>query len=245
MSAMSVKILCSWILGVLIDVSAGGLIWREGRPECSRGPTQTRQEGFKFINPLLECALSEPVREEPVVRLRRALEDSVEHEKQHERASAISVYFRDLNNGPWTGVDYDRPFHPASLYKVPVMMAYLEAQESNPALFETRIRFTRDERIERSYLADQSHRPPLENGVEYTVEELLDRMITDSDNDAAALLTKFIAPEQLASIYERLGIPDPAQGGPHEAESVRTYATFLRLLYNASYLSKRSSEYAL
>ncbi len=33
------------------------------------------------------------------------------------RASHISVYFRDLNNGPWFGINEKEEFSPASLLK--------------------------------------------------------------------------------------------------------------------------------
>jgi len=45
-----------------------------------------------------------------------------------------SVYFRDLNNGMWFGINEGVFYRPASMLKVPVMIAYFKLAESTPAI---------------------------------------------------------------------------------------------------------------
>ncbi len=72
------------------------------------------------------------------------------------------------------------PFVPASLLKVPVMMAYYKQAESDPTLLSKKITFTKsvDQSVE--YFASATIKP----GTTYSVEELIHAMIVNSDNDA-------------------------------------------------------------
>ena len=46
----------------------------------------------------------------------------------------ISVFYRDFNNGPTVSVNPKLEFMPASLVKVPVMMAYFKHSEDHPEI---------------------------------------------------------------------------------------------------------------
>lgn len=95
---------------------------------------------------------------------------------------------------------------------------------------------------------------PLQVGRSYTVDELLHQMIVYSDNVATHRLANFVDFTILSKTYSDLGIVNPyyRSGGPlgvvASAEyriSVHSYASFFRILFNASYLSKTMSEKAL
>jgi len=81
----------------------------------------------------------------------------------------------------------------------------------------------------------------------YTIEDLINRMIIYSDNDAYNDLTKNIDGNEILQTYKDLDI-DISQifTNPNgNILTVRDYASFFRILYNASYLNKDMSEKAL
>ncbi len=51
---------------------------------------------------------------------------------QNGDAAAVSIYFRDLNNGNWFGIGEREKFSQKSLLKIPVMIAYFKWSETNP-----------------------------------------------------------------------------------------------------------------
>ena len=81
-----------------------------------------------------------------------------------------SIYFRELIDGPWIGV-YERiGYIPASLLKLPTLIAVLKRAERDPAFLAQRVTF-RGRRDENAMIA---FRPAetLEPGRAYSVEEL-------------------------------------------------------------------------
>lgn len=156
----------------------------------------------------------------------------------------IAVYFRDLNNGPWFGIKEKEPFFPGSLLKIPIMMGYLEEAERDPSIMKQQIKYER-----RLFPSDQYVKPAeeMQEGRSYTIEELIYRMIVNSDNSAAYLLRKFDSEDVYYKVYKDLQIPvayENANEPPYNI-SVRKYASFFRILFNASYLDKEMSNKAL
>lgn len=49
-------------------------------------------------------------------------------------ADSVSMYFRDLNTGRWTGVNEDVQYKPSSMLKVLVMMVYMAKSEKDPSI---------------------------------------------------------------------------------------------------------------
>ena len=54
----------------------------------------------------------------------------------------LSVYFRNLNNGPWFGIRENEGFAPASLMKISILISYLKMSETDPNLLGTIIPVT-------------------------------------------------------------------------------------------------------
>jgi len=131
--------------------------------------------------------------------------------------------------------------------KVPVMIAILKQAELNPGVLTAKIKFTGATALsDRSpYFAPSKK---LEAGKLYTVEELLDRMIVYSENDALFLLGERVGKPLISRTFRELRLPDPFTESSGEQEyymTVEQYVMSLRILYNASYLSKEMSEKAL
>ncbi len=186
-----------------------------------------------------------PIRESLTINERQKLTAQLlallEQEKRTGMVSEASIYFRDLNNGPWLGINEDLKFSPASLLKVPLAMAYFHTAENAPDLLSREIEFTGPRGIT---VAHYPPREPLELERIYTVRSLLSRMLEDSDNDATAILGQYLPIEQTNEVYKDLGVQTVSNYDTYVID-VRTYASFLRILFNASYLSQGDSEEVL
>lgn len=217
----------------------------EGRLLMSKGNTwrEVRQGGYKYINPLLECEPEGVSRGYELKDLERQLSSYIGERSESGEVSHVSVYFRDLNNGPWFGIGERENFSPASLLKVPLMIAYLKYAERDPGVLSKEIEYTQP-----NMLNVQQNIPPderMRQGNKYTVDELLRRMIVYSDNDAQGLLFENMDAEWLRVVYRDLGIEFPTPDRPEDFMNISSYASFFRILFNASYLSKDMSEKAM
>lgn len=88
--------------------------------------SRLRAPGFRLVSPLLDVELPEgyDVRRQPhpfKPRIVRLVDEAI----AQRRAARVSVYYRDLIDGPWFGIHEDAPYNPASLMKLPVMIAWL------------------------------------------------------------------------------------------------------------------------
>jgi len=155
-------------------------------------------------------------------------------------ATAVSVYFRNLQNGPLFVLDTDGKFSPASLLKVPLMMAVLKEAERDPSLLSRKLRNDLPSMV-RSDFASHS----LKRGELYSVDELLQAMIASSDNDAVVMLRTVVGDEPLNAVFRDFGLVIPEVRAFDDNMTVKEYATFFRVLYNASFLSKAMSQKAL
>ncbi len=166
----------------------------------------------------------------------------IEHKVNSGEASMISVFFRDLNSGHRFGIREQEAISPESLLKLPLMIAYFKWAESDPQVLRRRISYAGSD--------DVAERPninpirPLEKGKSYAIDTLILRMIAYDDHDAHALLMANLPPGYLDGIYKDIYTNyDPAK--KDDVVTLGSYASFFRVLYNASYLSKKMSEKAL
>lgn len=201
------------------------------------------QGGFPFINPLLECEVEgETVEFKELVSFKKDIEGLVGSLKSKKWIDFSAIYFRDLNNGPWIGISEKKKFSPASLLKVPLMIAYFKEAETNPTILKKTIMF---EKPDKSSFQNIKPSSVMQAGKKYSVEELIRRSIIYSDNDAYLLLLRNLDQKRLISIYTDLGVPLPIDGTNEDMMTVKEYATFFRVLFNASYLSREMSTKAL
>ena len=213
--------------------------------EDSNTLKQSRLEGYEYINPIIDFESVQSAKVGEIVKLQNELDEYIEKkttEYAQSNVTQISVYYKDLNSGAWIGKNEEDKFAPASLLKLPVMIAVYKISESNPDFLATKIQF-KEEDIEVTQNIDPKQH--LEDGKEYTMEELVNRVIRYSDNDSLIAILNAISYEQLVEIYSELGLPNPYEGDIIDTMSVREYASFFRILYNASYLNKEMSEKAL
>ncbi len=206
--------------------------------------TEKHKEISSFVHPLLECNVPRDSSENlKLSSLRRRVEDRIRDIVRSGRAGNISVSFRDLDGGAWFSVNPDEHFVPASLLKVPVMMAILREAERDPDLLWRRVRNLSNEDLTRV----QSIKPAesLEPGGVYSLGELMRRMIVDSDNNAARLVLEHVPVGALERLYADLDISFSGSLDKESFISVDNYASFFRILYNGTLLSPRSADAAL
>lgn len=236
---MIVPVLC------LVAGGAGGWTARHLTRAHGRGRalSETREGGYRFVNPLLECDRGSELLEDELTPFRAKVQEYLRVGLRFPGVESVSVYFRELNDGIWFSAGDHERFAPASLRKIPMMMALLKQAERDPALLERRIPF----RLASDHTAQQTFKPSvtMTPGAEYTVLELIRRMIVYSDNNAFMLLSTQVHPAALDEVYRKLDASRTSASRADGALSVQTYASFLRVLYNASYLGKDVSEWAL
>lgn len=203
------------------------------------------QQNYQFINPLLECDSGNAIStNKNLSGLKKDLTTILNQEIDKKNITFGAIYYRDLNNGPWLGINETELFSPASLIKVPLMIAYYKLSESDPTLLEKTITNTD------TYNPNEQNFPPeqhLEPNQSYTINELIRRMIVFSDNMAYQNLLKNIDDKLVYKVYNDLGvdISQAAQDPSGNIVSVKNYASFYRVLFNSSYLNKDNSEKAL
>ncbi len=195
---------------------------------------------FQFINPLLACGDFDNVSNRQIENMRQEVQTLIEREKAEGAIAFMSVYFRELNNGPWFGINEQEKFTPGSLLKVPFLVAILKKGDSDPGFLEKKIQYDGGKDSTPVFFPPEKQ---LQIGAVYSINNLVEAMITYSDNNAALLLAQLIDRKKIEETYDDFGI-DP----PHDATyvmTVRTYASFFRVLFNATYLTKELSEKAL
>lgn len=160
---------------------------------------------------------------------------------KREGVSRASVYFRDLTAALWVGINENDTYYPASLLKVPVMIAYEKEAEDRPWILDQTVAYDSATIPTDPYEAPSA----LATGRAYSIEQLINRMIIDSDNGATFTLLNHINAEYLGSVYTALGVENPDADSASYKISARTYGLFFRILYNATYLSLDASEAAL
>jgi beta-lactamase class A len=160
------------------------------------------------------------------------------------KATRISVWVRDLETRQWAASNEFETFIPASLMKVPLMIAYYKFAEIDPSILETPLEYTVAKDMDDS-VQDFPPETNLEVGKTYSVERLIEEMITASDNNATEILSDKMSPEFYKEVLMELGIVVPTGEQHKDFVTAKSYANIFRILYNASYLHRDYSEKAL
>lgn len=212
----------------------------------SYGPKSNRRvhmKGFRYTSPLLDIELPEGYRvdREPIP-FKHKFKDYVQQQIASGRVRNMSIYYRDLGDGPWFGINEKVEFSAASLMKVAVMIAWLKRAEKEPNLLERQLVYDGKQNMNES--SNIKPRESISPGRKYRIDELLRYMMMFSDNNAMALLYYGLSQKELGDVLDGMDINNrPVEDG--NFISVHSYSGFYRILYNASYLSREMSERAL
>jgi beta-lactamase class A len=206
-------------------------------------PRRIAATGYRFTSPLLDVELPEgiTINREPL-HFKYKIEAYIREQIEKGQVRIVAVYFRDLLDGPWFGINENIEFNPASLMKVPVMIAWLKRAEKDPSILKRKMTFAvRDNSVPKPFTKPARE---IEFGKSYTVDELLHYMLNYSDNNATAHLFKALTHQELGDVLDNMDVHNnPTQDG--NLVTVDGYSGFFRILYNAAYLNREMSEKAL
>ncbi|GAA4461977.1 hypothetical protein GCM10023093_07670 [Nemorincola caseinilytica] len=206
-------------------------------PDCA--PGVTRLTGFNHIGPIANAA--KDCEAGSLMPLKMNIASYIEREQQAGNAIQASVYLRRLADESWMNVNPNDVFHPASLLKVPQLIAYLKKAESEPGLLEKKFLFEKPHQdMPNQYYSARTLQP----GHSYTIKELFHFMIVYSDNNANMELVTRMDMNVFEGTFKAMKLTIPNMHDYSYQVSTRDYSKFLELLFNASYLSIDASEYA-
>lgn len=234
-----------WFLSVLITFLIGFWIAPNNKPNYPEKEIVRKNFNYKYINPILDCNPDISLNNR-LTPLKKKIELIVNEEIKNKNLTFASIYYRDLNNGPWFGINEKEYFSPASLVKVPILIAYYKKAEIDPAILQKKLIITNNPNSGNNI---QNIKPSVSTitNAEYTIDELLKTMIIYSDNNAYNNLVNNLTGDEIMKVYQDLDV-DISKGfsNPNgNIITIRNYAAFFRILYNASYLNKEMSEKAL
>ncbi len=228
-------------LGLVAAFGMGVFAGRTSAPNLAQN-TVLREKGYSLINPVLLCNNNVTESRKEDTTLSKKLAQYIAGAKEQE----VGVYYLSLGGpnvrGSWAGVNQEKEFSPASMLKVPTLAATLRYADEHPGFLQKEIYYdgSFDDNKAEYYQPTAS----IQAGHSYSIEELLTYMIEYSDNNAARLLDLDSIPQEaLNKIYLSLDIQLPTSLG--DIMSPQTYSNFLRIFYNATYLSRTNSQKAL
>ncbi len=229
---------------VLIVIFATSLItWRLADINNSDSISCKRDSGrYMYINPLIICDREGASESEISSLVNHNVHTYIDQKKSSGELRTASVYYRDIIDRNWTLIHGEEKFNPASLLKVPTMIAYYSLAEKDPSILSKRLTFrdTVDANDVQYFRASSK----LKYGQSYSVDELIRMMIINSDNNAKNLLINSYDQDSLREAYRDLGVSLP-QIDKIDYFTAQEFAYFFRVLYNATYLSRTYSEKAL
>lgn len=161
--------------------------------------------------------------------------------KEYGDLNNVGVFVQDIQTGSWMGINELKGFVPASLLKVPIMLAVLKNVERETIDLHTFIEIQESD-ITSDYIDVKQKK----TGQTYSVAQLLEDMITYSDNTAKNALKRQITPQELDSVFTHVGIPNPYTSVLEEQTvSARNYIRLFKALYYHTYIDQDLSEFAL
>lgn len=172
--------------------------------------------------------------------LNKTLATTIQQYIDEGKATRISCYVKLMETNEWTHVNGNDLFNPGSMMKVAIMLNVLQAAEKNPEFLQQQL-------VVKEIMPVPGRKTgnPLVVGKAYSIRQLLDYMIIDSDNDAAALLAGKVDKPNFDAMFEQMGMTAPRMGESDYQISANEFARILRILYNGSLLSLENSDYAL
>lgn len=207
-------------IGLVAGISAGYFL-NGSSTDTGTDANQVRAGGYKYINPLLECELGSQLSNKKFVNFKEKVTEIFNNEKSAGNISDYALYYRDLNNGPWFGINEQEKFIPASLLKLPLSITFYKMSESDSSLLQKGISYEgSDIKTDQYFQPEKS----LEEGKDYTYPDLVSHMLIYSDNDAALALAQSLGQQAIQKIYTDLALDVPADAD--YSVSVKDYATF-------------------
>jgi beta-lactamase class A len=197
-----------------------------------------RLNGYKLIKPLVFAEPTEESSKYSDIKIK--LTNFIEQLKSQQKLISASVYLRDFDQGEWMCINDTETYYPGSLIKVPGLITYLKMSEKNPDVLERNLVFNSPHKT----IPNQTfNSKQIESGKPYSVRQLLKFMISYSDNNATYLLNKNVDLAAFHKLFEDLNIPKLSSS--NSKITAKNFSVFFKVLFNASYLNRENSEFAV
>ena len=208
--------------------------------DCVTAMQQIRDNKYEFTHPLLLTDI--PIEDGRFALLKGNLINYLSSKTQEGVLKSASIYIRNLNDGSWTSINDLEKYSAGSLLKVPILIQYLKEEEKKSGILDKKILFEKHFSVPRNPVFVGKGLTP---GTFYSIRQLLQSMIIDSDNDATILLDGSIDNNVSDQVFDALHLQRPNARDTDYFISVQDAAKFLRVLYSSTYLSPEMSDYAL
>ncbi|MDO8515754.1 MAG: serine hydrolase [bacterium] len=220
--------------------------WQEGVNSVSQEELSFTWGAYPLLNPRLQ-RLDKDSREERLAKTFVTLiplRDKI-FEYLGDKKENIAFYVEDLNTGAWMGWQERTEFIPASLLKIPVAIGIMKKVDEGAWTLETA--FNMDSRYKDKSFGSLWQVP---DGTPLSIDRLLKEMLQYSDNTAANILMDQLTVKERDDIYYYIGLENPEAPLEQAANrplfrkmTPRNLVTIFRALYNATYLTRQSSQY--
>lgn len=147
----------------------------------------------------------------------------------------IGVYFEFLNTGANVSINQDERFWPASLSKMPTVLAVMKKIEKKEWTLANELVLFAEDKDER--FGELYKKTP---GTRFTIEELLKETLINSDNTAHKILVRNLKTEDYTDILEALGMEELFDN--NYDITAKEYSRVFRALYTSSYLNRENSQ---
>ena len=200
----------------------------------------TSIKGYSFIQPLLRANQESETAE--FASLKARIQNVIGENQNGGGLSTSSVYLYSLADGKWMYINPSESYHPGSLMKMPMLMTWLKEADVNPSLLDKRYTYTGDMKVPAQTFTSTMM---LQNGQSYSVRDLLKYMAAYSDNRATRILNENADLKDFLKTFTDLNMGEPDVHDRNYAVSAKEISEYFIVLYYATYISRRNSEYAM
>lgn len=146
------------------------------------------------------------------------------------------VYFEYLPSGTSIGLNEKERFIPASLIKVPIVMAVYKKIESGKLRKNDMVAL--EDRFKDRTSGSLWERP---SGSQIAIQEAINMTLDDSDNTAKNILLSQLTRAEVSFVFDALDISIDDQNQNESTITPKNYSSILRSLYLSSYLTQEHS----
>lgn len=157
-----------------------------------------------------------------------------------------SVYIENLNTSDKYIYNGDTQYYAASLYKIPIAIAVLHEVHTEKLSLEDPIIY-----LPADFSDGSGSIPRTAYYSTYTIEDLLTRLLKDSDNVAQVMLTRTVSPSSIQQAFD-VSSTNPQEFYAHNISSIEDYVDVFHYLHltstgkiNDTFIGKENALYLL
>jgi len=217
------------------------LLFKSRREPELKNEEKAAAPSYRLISPSSQINIDSNIQDSQQILHYADLKPRVEAEiEKYGAENDIGLFLQDINTGAWMGINEREGFNPASLLKIPIMLAVLKKVELGEISLKDPLAITEedlDENAGELYQKGAGH--------QMAVWDFIEEMILSSDNTAKNVLKRQLTGAELNSVFAHIGIPNPYAPSGDSLVTPRGYTRLFKSLYFSTYLPPYLSEEAL